>query len=174
MKVDISIVEKNSIRLKGKSISFVVDPSGVMPKTSADAVILLSGIRNMDISRVADSRLVIGGAGEYEVNGAKISGTATPKGILYKLSIDGVAIILGRTTELKAEGFSNCQIAIINADEEFNESFVTALEPKIIVVYGDKKEECAKKLGLENIVSVPKITILKDKLPEKMEVVVLD
>lgn len=171
--MDISIVEKSSIRLKGKSASFIIDPSGVMPKTSADAVILLSGIQNMDTSRVADSRLVIDGAGEYEVNGAKISGTATPKGILYKLLIDGVLIILGRTVELKPEGFSDCQVAVINADDEFNESFVTSLEPKIIVVYGDKKEECAKKLGLENIVSIPKITILKDKLPEKMEVVVL-
>jgi hypothetical protein len=50
---------------------------------------------------------------------------------------------------------------------------VTALEPKITVLYGDKKEESAKKLGAESVNMVPKVTILKDKLPEEMEIAVL-
>lgn len=171
--MDIAIVGNQSIKLKGKFATFIVDPASELTKTQADAIILLNGIGNIDTSRVIDSRIIIQGAGGYEVGGVKISGTATPKGILYKLLIDGISVILGRTAESKTEGFSSCQIAIINADDEFNESFVTALEPKITVLYGEKKVESAKSLGAENITSTSKITITKDKFPEKMEVAVL-
>lgn len=171
--MDIVEVGKNSIKIRGKNIAFAVDPSKETPKTSADAIVLLNGYENIDISRVVDSRIIINGAGEYEVGGAKISGTTTPKGTLYKLSIDGITVILGGACETKAEGFSSCQVLLINTDSELSESFVTALEPRIAVLYGDSKKEAAKTLGAENIPSVSKITVTKDKLPEKMEVVVL-
>lgn len=171
--MDISIVGKNSIKLKGKNIIFIVDPTRAIPKTSGDAIALLNGYENIDISRVTDSRIIINGAGGYEIGGAKISGTTTPKGTLYKMSIDGLTVILGRAAETKAEGFSSCQVLVINTDSEFSESFVTALEPKIAVLYGDSKAEAAKTLGAENVPSVSKITVTKDKLPEKMEITVL-
>ena len=171
--VDIAIVGKTSIKLKGKRVSFIVDPSKETPKISSDAIILLDGFANIDTSRVTDSRMIIEGPGGYEVGGSKISGASTPKGVLYKLSIDDVVVIIGRATDAKTEGFSACQIAVVNTDSDFNESFVTALEPKITVLYGDKKEASAKMLGAENENPVPKITIMKDKLPEKMEIIVL-
>lgn len=171
--MDIAIVGKTSIKLKGKKASFIVDPSKEGPKTSSDAIILLNGYDNIDISRVTDSRIIIEGAGGYEVGGAKISGTTTPKGTLYRISIDGIDIIIGRVAEIKAEGFNACQVAIVNTSGDFSESFVTSLEPKMTVLYGDKKIDAAKTLGVESVGLVPKITIAKDKLPEKMEVVVL-
>ncbi len=172
--MDISIVGKNSIKIKGKKVTFVVDPSKEMPKTNADAIILLEGIANVDLSRVVDSRIVINGPGEYEVGGGKISAAKTPKGVLYYLSIDELHVIVGKPTESKIEGFSAAQVAVINVDSKINESFITSLESKITVLYGDKKEEEAKALGAESVSPVPKITITKDKLPEKMEIVVLN
>ena len=145
-----------------------------MPKTSADGIILLNGYGDIDISRVTDSRIVIDGAGGYEIGGAKISGTTTNKGTLYRIVIDEIVIIIGRAAETKAEGFSACQVAIVNTDSDFNESFVTALEPKMVLLYGEKSKEEAKALGVESITSVSKITATKDKLPEKMETVVLN
>ena len=171
--MDIAIVGKTSIKIKGKKASFIVDPSKEIPKTSSDAIILSNGYDNIDISRVTDSRIIIEGAGGYEVGGVKISGALTPKGILYKLSIDDVVVIIGSPTESKTEGFTACQIAVVNTDSDFNESFVTALEPRVIVLYGTSKIDSAKTLGAENITLVSKITIAKDKLPEKMEIVVL-
>lgn len=171
--VDISIVGRNSIKLKGKKASFIVDPSSELPKTSSDAIILSNGYDNIDISRVTDSRIVINGAGGYEVGGAKISAAKTPKGILYKLSIDGISIILGSATDVKMEGFNACSVAVVNAGNDFNESFVTALEPKITVLHGEKKTDAARALGAQGLTEVSKISIAKDKLPEKMEVVVL-
>ncbi|MDP2637502.1 MAG: hypothetical protein Q8P26_00375 [Candidatus Levybacteria bacterium] len=171
--MDISIIGKNSIRIKGKQVAFVADPSKDMPKTSADAVILLSGLDNVDTNRITDSRIIINGPGGYEVGGVKISGTTTPKGTLYKLSIDDLTVIIGKPAETKADGFSSSQIVVVNADDEVNISIITALEPKMVIIYGEKKEEVAKALGIENAALAAKVTTAKDKLPEKMEVVVL-
>ena len=171
--MDISIIGRNSIKLKGKKVTFIVDPASDMPKTGADAVILLNSLSTTGLSRVEGYRIVIKGTGEYEIGGSKVSGVTTSKGVLYKFSIDDVSIILGSPAETKAENFTTCQIAVIKSDEELSDSFVTALEPKITIVYGEKKAEAAKSLGSENTTSVSKLTITKDKLPEKMEVVVL-
>jgi hypothetical protein len=171
--VDISIIEGNCIKFKGKKTTFVVDPAGKMPKTASDAIILLNGFDNIDISRVTDSRIVIDGPGGYEVGGVKISGVKTSKGTLYKLFIDDMVVILGTAAEVKAEGYNNCQVAVVNTTGDFNESFVTALEPKITVLYGEKKIESAKALGAESVTPVSKFAIAKDKLPEKMETAVL-
>lgn len=171
--MDISIVGNQSIKLKGKQVAFVVDPTKETPKTSADAIIFLNGSRDMDATRVTDFRIIIDGPGGYEVGGAKITGTKTPLGTLYRLSIDGASIILGSATDAEMEGFNVCQVAVVNTNSNFSASFVTAMEPKVTVLYGDKKVESAKTLGAESVSSVPKITITKDKLPEKMEVVVL-
>lgn len=172
--VDIAILGNQSIKIKGKQASFIVDPSREISKTSADAIILLNGYDNIDTSRVTDSRIIISGAGGYEVGGAKVSGTTTAKGTLYRVTIDGVVIIVGKVAETKAEGFNTCQVAIVNTEDvDFNESFVTSLEPKITVLYGDKKSDCAKTLGAQSVTEVSKITVTKDKLPEKMEIIVL-
>jgi len=171
--VDIAIVGKNSIKLKGKQATFIVDPTKEMSKTVSDAIILLNGSRNVDVSRVTDFRIIINGPGGYEVGGVKISGTKTTKGILYRLSIDDISIILGSAADAKMEDFNVCQVAVVNTSNDFNESFATALEAKITILYGDKKVESAKALGAESVSLIPKITITKDKLPEKMEVVVL-
>lgn len=171
--VDISIIGNNSIKLKGKGATFIVDPTSALPKTASDAIILLNGSSNMDVARVTDSRITIDGPGGYEVGGVKVSGTKTAKGTLYKLLIDDVSIVLGSATDKELEGFNECRVAIVNTNSDFNEAFVTALEPKIAVMYGDKKAESAKQLGVESTSPVPKITVTKDKLPEKMEVVVL-
>lgn len=171
--VDISIVGKNSIKIKSKQATFIVDPTSALPKTSADAIILLNGSSGIDVTRVNDSRITLDGPGGYEVGGVKISGLRIPKGVLYNLSVDNVVVILGSATDVKTEGYNTCQIAIVNTNIDFNEAFVTALEPKWIVLYGDKKVESAKTLGATSVSSVSKITIAKDKLPEKMEIIVL-
>lgn len=171
--MDIAIIGNQSIKLKGKQVTFLVNPAKQMPKTPSDAVILLDGGSDIDVSRATDYRIIISGPGGYEVGRAKISGTKTPKGTLYRLLIDDINIILGSATEVKAEGFNACQVIVVDTSNDFNESFVTGLEPKITVLYGDKKTEAAKALGAETVSSVSKITITKDKLPEKMEIVVL-
>lgn len=172
--MDITLINKNCVKLKGKKASFVIDPEKDAPKTTADAI-LLTGVLDIDTSRVSDSRVVIKGSGEYEVTGSKITALSTPKCVVYKLSIDNVSIILGKSVDFSKleSNFTVCDIVLINVDSEFNESFITSLGPKVVVLYGDNKSDGAKKLGAKNLTPITKFSAVKDKLPEKMDVVVL-
>lgn len=172
--MDISILNNSSIKIRIRRSTFVVDPIASGVKISCDGIILLNG--NFDLSKVVDYRIVINGPGEYEINGVKILGVRVDKGLVYNISGDGFGLILGRMGEvskIKDEAFSACQIAILNADGNFNQSIATELEPKVVILYGDKAENGAKILGKDNLTPSKKFTITKDKLPEEMEVVVL-
>jgi hypothetical protein len=171
--MDIALLGKRTIRLKGKTASFVIDPASDISKVDADGIILLKK-DNYDVSSVSDSRILINGSGEYEVGGVKISGIKIPdEGAVYKFLIDSVSVVVGRVDKYKGDGLTGCQIAVLSPDGDFNESSVTSLDPKIIALYGDNSQNAAKKLGAENVNSVSKLTVAKDKLPEKMEVSVL-
>ncbi|MEK7517768.1 MAG: hypothetical protein AAB583_04415 [Patescibacteria group bacterium] len=171
--MDISILSQNCIKLKGKKAIIIVDPEKQTPKTSADAI-LLTGI-DFDTSRISDSRVILNGPGEYEIKGSKISGAATPKYAIYKLLMDNISIILGKPVDFSKleSNFTACDVAVLNADHEFNESFVTALSPKMVVLYGEKKLDGAKKLGAKNLAPEGRLSVAKDKLPEKTEIIVL-
>lgn len=173
--MDISILSKNCLKIKGKQVTFVVDPSKDTPKTAADAVLLLKPDSDTNTLSITDTRIVISGPGEYEVGRTKISGAKTSDGIIYKLSVDGLDIILGASIDYsKLEGtFTTCQIVLLRVDNKLNEASITALEPKIAALYGDKRDEGAKTLSSQNQTNVSKLTLIKDKLPEKMEVIVL-
>ena len=170
--MDISYLDKNSIKIRSKHAAFVVDPPVSGPKISCDAIVLLEYKDNL-LSKVVDYRIVINGPGEYEINSAKVMGVRVNKGFVYSLSFDGLEITMGRTSDIakiKDNAFS-CQIAILNVDDELSASIITNLEPKIVILYGDNKENGAKILGKENLLPAKKLTISKDKLPEDMEVV---
>jgi len=172
--VDIYTLDKNSIKIHSKYANFIVDPAPQGTKVSCDAVILLNN-NNIDLGRVVDYRIIIDGPGEYEVNGVKVLGVRGDRGFVYGIAADGFSVILGKSSEtskIKEDTFL-CQIAILNVDDEVNSSMVTKLEPKIMILYGEDKENAAKVLGKGNIPSVKKVSLTKDKLPEEMEVVVL-
>jgi len=178
--MDIAILGGNALKIRSKHASFVVDPVKTMSKVNADAILLLGNI-DIDTSRVLDKRIIIDGPGEYEVGGVKISGIKigppgrdAGHGIIYSLFLDSLRIILGKVSDISRieDTTSSCQIALLLADSDLK-SIVAKLEPKIIVLYGEKKMEGAKLLGKADIQPVQKFTTTKDKLSEEIEVVVL-
>ena len=171
--MDISILSKNSIRIRSKHAALVVDPTEDLAKTNADGIILLSN-SNFDIGRILDYRIVIEGAGEYEVGGVKISVENRGEGFVYSLLVDGIKIVLGKISVIgKIQDSANaCDIALLNADSDLKTT-ITSLEPKVVILYGDKKLDGVKLLGKEGIPAVQKFTITKDKLPTEMEVILL-
>jgi len=173
--VDISILSKASIKIRSRHAGIIVDPSMELPKISSDAVILLK-TDGFDLSRVVDYRIVINGPGEYEISGVKVLGVKGDKGFVYGISADGFSVILGRSSDISKikEDTYLSQIVILNVDDEINASAVTKLEPKIVILYGENKEAALKILGKANLSPVKKYSTLKDKLPEEMEVILLN
>lgn len=164
----------NVVKIRSKNASFVVGPVKTISKVRADAVFLLGNSKNTDSSQVLDQRIVINGPGEYEVGGVKISGIKVGNGIVYSLFLDSVQVVLGKVSDIARlqDNTPSCQIALLEADDDLK-SIVSKLEPKIIVLYGDKKMEVAQLLGKVGIQPVQKFTTTRDKLPDEMEIVVL-
>ncbi|MBI3069980.1 MAG: hypothetical protein HYY87_01580 [Candidatus Levybacteria bacterium] len=170
--MDVTLLDTNSLKIRGKHAGLVVNPS---VKAAGDAVLLLGEMAS-DTSKVEGQRLVVEGAGEYEVSGVKISAFGEKSELAYEITLDGLEIFLANTKTLKKthDAKRECQILILYADSLSDQSLITALSPSVVVLYGEKAQELAKGLGKDSSVSSEKkFSITADKLPEEMEVVVL-
>jgi len=172
--MDIQIFGAGALKIKFKKTTLAVNPKSVIQKFDADAVIVTD--KDCDVTRINNFRVVIDAPGEYEVSGLKISGVKTETDLMFVLTSGNVSALLATANSLAkatAEKIGEYEILIINADAELNQSLVTAMEPKIVVLYGEKDKEGAKALGKESASTSSKITLAEDKLPEEMDVQIL-
>ena len=86
MFVDVSVLSKDSIKIKGRSSSFVIDPTAQIQEVGADAAVFLKDIENPEVGKVTDYRVIIKGAGEYEVAGTRILGTKSDDNFYTRLT----------------------------------------------------------------------------------------
>ena len=172
--MDIQIFGNETLRIKSKKTTLAVDPKSTVSKFDADATVVMD--KNSDPSRVNNSRVVLEGAGEFEISGLKISGIDSDNGIMYGLTFENTSILVAKASSLEkisVDKLGEFQIAVINVDSNLNQSVVTAMEPRVVILYGEKKKEGAKILGKENVSSLAKITVSEDKLPEELDIMLL-
>ena len=172
--MDIQLFGKDSLKIKIKKTTLSVDPKTSIQKFDADAVLLMN--ENSDVSRINNYRVVVDGPGEYEIGGLKVLGIKTGDNIIYTLSYQNVATIIAKASCLNGtsvDKLGEYPVAIINADSDLNQDVLTAIEPRVIVLYGEKAKEGAKSLGKENISPSSKITVSEEKLPEELDVMLL-
>lgn len=172
--MDIAIVSKDSLKIKIKKTSLLLNPRTDMSKTDADAI--LAADNSIDQSRVNDYRVLINGAGEYEVSGLKIVVTRFDGSLLFNFIQEGVDVILAKASTLSkipSDKVKDYQIAIIEADADLLQSVITAMESRIIVLYGEHAVAAAKNLSKEGLVSASKVSFSEDKLPEETEIYLL-
>lgn len=173
--MDIIHIEKNCIRIKGKTASFLLDPLPGIAKNSADAILFLNEDAQNDISKIEGVRLIIKAPGEYEVGGVKISGIRTEDYLTYIMNIDGIEVFIGNGEAMQKiqEKVKECDVAIVITMAIVNGSFIAALSPKVLVLVGIGALGLAKALGKENTQAATKTQVTKEKLPDEMDVVVL-
>lgn len=172
--MDFAILGEETLRIKGKKVSIAVDPKEKVVKFDAEAILLTDKI--FDASRVSDYRVIVDGPGEYEVSGLKISGIRSDSGVVYELTSEGANILVARASALdkiSVDKLDDYKIVVINADSELNQTVITAMEPRVIILYGLMKKEGAKKLGSENTSISSKISLSEEKLPEELEIMLL-
>ena len=174
MFVDVSILSKDSIKIKGKSASFVIDPQTTIQKVAGDAIIFLKEQDESGVARVTDFRVVIKGSGEYEVSGARILVTNADGNLLYSLNIDGISILLARTSALlKLQETGEYNILVLNVDSDFKDPMVTSFSPSVVILYGEKATDAVLGLGKQASKS-QKFSATSDKLPIEMQVILLE
>ncbi len=171
--MEIVLLSEGSIKICSKIANFVVDPSSNSPKTEADAIISL-GEDEPDTSKISEFRVIITGPGEYEVKGVKISSSKESDGTVYKLSLDKMELVLAKASVLsKLENTTPANIVVINADEVPSDKVITAMQPSVIVLYGQKAEESAKTLKEGSGAPVNKFVTSFEKLPQELEIITL-
>jgi hypothetical protein len=175
MWMDIIVLNEKTLRVKGKTSSMVIDPTSSIPKTEADALVYLENNPELSDSRVQLARIKIKGPGEYEVGGIKYSVIRVDDRLVAQADIDSVRILVGdgNSIEKILDKVENTDLVIINADKEFNFSILTSIEPKVLLVYGSKKNEVSKSLGKTDVMNTNKFSITVDKLPTEMQYVIL-
>ncbi|MBI2031830.1 MAG: MBL fold metallo-hydrolase [Candidatus Levybacteria bacterium] len=175
--MDVVLLDKNSIKVKGKNASLVVDPHVKTPKTNADAVIFLESFKEgYDASRVDEHRVVLEGQGEYEVGGIKIHGQKSDGKYVYSFHFDNINILLGKISALdkSLQESQDYQILILNVDSEINQSLITSFEANLLILYGEgASKENIKTLGKTESESLKKFSVVREKLPTELQVVIL-
>lgn len=174
MFVDVYLLSKISIKIKGKNSSFLIDPTAQIEKVSADAIVFLKDIEdNQAIERVTDYRVIIKGAGEYEVAGTRILGIKSNGNFLYSFNIDNISVLVARTCGLSQnQETGDYNVLILNVDCDFKDTMVAGFSPQTIILFGEKAQEALKMLGGSASKS-QKFSIAADKLSLEMQVVLL-
>ena len=170
--MEIALLYKNCLRIKGKRATFVVDPSKQDKVVYNAAMVVAQPAERL---YVHPDTVVIEGPGEYEIAGVKMS-AINDGAIVYNLVVDGVEIYLGKISsfEKMQHKLKEQHVVIAYADSMLNASFVTSLSTNVIIFYGDRATELAASIGKEKSEAVGKYSITHDKLPQVVETVVLE
>jgi hypothetical protein len=171
--MEIAFLPGNSIRIKGKQATLIVDPADTKGKVTGDAALLLGDSHTQHVFR-EDVGVVFQGAGEYEVKGVKITGFKAEGETMYTISVDGLSVFVGKvTSSIKAKDkLHEHDLAVLFADEVLPQATMGLINPNVILFYGEKAGENTKAFGKEDVSPVNKYVTTKDKLPQEKEFIV--
>lgn len=172
MHMEVVLLGSSTLKIKGKKASLVVDPKKGVPKQEAAAILLLNK-SEFDPSRVSEHRVIIAEPGEYEVSGIKMSVNTNHRGIFYSLNVDNIDMVLANTSNLSSftDKITGPKVAILNVDSEFDAEAIAAIEPRVVLLYGENSESAIKSLGKTGVMPSKKISYTSDKLPEETQIV---
>lgn len=179
--MEIQLLGGDTIRLKGKHASLVVDPLKTISKTTADGILILLHESDFVSTKVEGQRVVITGPGGYEVGGVKISVFRQDSYLGYDIHMDGIDIFLTQgnllskqeTMQKIGDKIKECHIVIVHTKEETELVLIPALSPRVSVFYGEKAKESALLLDKDQVKTAQKYQATWERLPSEMEVVAL-
>lgn len=169
--MEISLVSKTSLRIKGKNAVIAIDPQD---KTEVNAALVFSIPQEKIDTTGAD--VVIAGPGEYETGGIKITGIRNDIDMIYSMTVDAVTVLIGKTGSLEKmqPKLKESNILIVLCNDVSDTAFLTSLVSSVIIFYGEKAAEVGKLFGGEGVKHLPKYATTIDKLPAEVETVILE
>lgn len=174
--MEVALVGEKTLRIRSKNSSVVIDPTKNINKIEANAIVYTSLNGDLTDAKIEGSRIDIKGPGEYEVGGIKVEAVKVDGDLAVILEVDGVKLLIGKGKEIKEihDKIGAFHVAVINADLEFEYSSLTSLEPNVLIVYGNKREEVRKFLGKTDTAGASKFSTTVEKLPSEMQMVILE
>lgn len=216
--MEITLLGHSSFRIKGKTATVVTDPfDGTMvglkyPRHVTSDIVSVSHDHtdHNAVSQIEGNPYIVNGVGEYDVKGVSIigvssyhdnqKGTARGKNIIYRLEIDGLALVhlgdLGHELYAKElEVIDGADVLFVpvggfyTIDAQTAVKVIKSIDPYIVIPMHYSRPELNQanfsslaplsaflsEIGKTDITSQAKLTITKDKLPEgELQVVVLE
>lgn len=180
--MEITHFGQSSFRIRGKHATVVMDPCIPFPKhVTADIVTVSEDHPDHNaISQIEGTAYVVNGPGEYEIKGVGVIGRKVEKNTMYRIEIDGLSIVHLRDVNhtLSAEEVDSLDgVDILIMDVASPVSVIHEIEPVIVIPMRASRDELTtflKEVGKEDVVPQPKLTVTRDKLPEQMQVVILE
>ncbi len=168
--MEIALLTKSGLRIKGKQASIAIDPQD---KNTYEAVLLLS--KTPEEVTKQDGTIIITGAGEYEVGGIKINALRLDADLVYSIIVDSVEVVVGKLDVLEKmqHKLKEHNIVVVNCINEGSASFITSLAENVVMFYGDRAKEISSSFGKENVKEMTKYSSTKDKLPTEVETILL-
>lgn len=168
--MEIALVHKTDLRVKGKSATFIVNPTST---PVANAALLLNDSSDQF---GADDIVIIHGPGDYEVGGVKITGFKHEKGVVYSMNVDNITIVLGKIETLSAmqHKLKEHNVVVALCTEGANAAFLTSLAENAIIVYGEKAAETAQGFEKEKLKTLNKYVGAAGKLSAELETILLN
>lgn len=105
LHMEIKLLDKYSALIKGKKESILVNPSDDFLEKDKNSRVLVFTENDLKPSNFLGEKIVIAGAGEYEIGGVEIWGSDIEGNkTIYDIKIDGVSImILGELEEVLSD-----------------------------------------------------------------------
>lgn len=132
--MELTVPRANTLKINCKNGYILVDPD-----ISEDAkVIILNDVDNLDIKQTSDN-LVIYGPGDYESSGILIKGSKLDGGVSYSIGAEDNRILLSQSSSIsKLTDEDEFDAVVIKAVAPVEESALSAISAKLVVVYGDE------------------------------------
>jgi hypothetical protein len=144
--MEIGLLSDNALRIKGKKSVLLVD---IVDTTKIEANAYLFLTHNILTAKSTTTNLLIGGPGDYEVSGTKISVSKSGEELVYALTIDGIKLFLSSTSAFlkMKDKVEEQNMVILYSNESIDQAAVTNAQPNVVVCYGEKSMEVSKNLG---------------------------
>lgn len=168
--MEISIVDSDSVKIKGKTASFIVNPT----KSSDDYHGAFYLTTDSAKEPLFGQGIAIDSPGEYEIGGVKIKGSQKETGMIYTLSVDGINLIIGSLSTLeKVQGkFQDLSIACVNVDSQTDPSFMSGYASNYIIYFGKNASELCTTF-LKGEVEKQSRFVSPKELPQEMQIILL-
>lgn len=173
--MELALINPQTLRFRGKQVVMAVNPTELKTRMQVDAVAFFSRMPDdFPLPFLEGIKLIIEGPGEYEVSGVKISGISQLGRNYYDLFIDNIDLLIGDATTLaKAKDLKEYSIVAIYADIVVDQAIIAELNPKVVLLYGEKAAETMKMLGKEDISPLSKFVTSKERLPQDTQIILL-
>lgn len=101
LHMEIKLLDKYSALIKGKKESILINPSNDLLEKDKISRIVIFTDNNLNISNFLGDKIVVAGAGEYEIGGVEIWGSDVESNkTIYDIKVDGISVlILGELNE---------------------------------------------------------------------------